>query len=271
LETTFAKTVRDWLLSEAPAASFPVVGLWPFGCFFQPTPDERKFVYRIIVAKTTGQGAAYHNGAPPPEEEIAERLGEPFDISTAIFGDPVDFALLDSVANSLARPAVREIELTGSSTTKAVRRASVIADEVDLLATRALGRKRRVCNVGVVSLLIRELSQRGYEVTATDMDPDLIGKSIGSTVVESGLLTPGRIAGADVAVVTGMTLANGTFPDILAAAKAGGTKLVMFCETGSGLAPLLIAEGVSTVVAEPFPFYIFDGRTSIQVHRRGQI
>jgi len=67
-----------------------------------------------------------------------------------------------------------------------------------------------------------------------------------------------------------MTLANGTFPGILAAATAGGTELLMFCETGSGLAPLLVAEGVATVVAEPFPFYIFDGHTTIRIYRRGR-
>jgi Putative heavy-metal chelation len=268
-EPDFGARLRDWVASVAPQGHVRVAGLWHLDCFFQPTAAERKFAYQILLAKTTAQGACYYDGPRVPDDLLEARVGGPFEAATADMRDPVDFALLDSIVNAVAPPPMIGITLWGSSTTKAGERADVIANEVERLCRRRPGRLHTVCNVGGVSLLVRELSANGLRVTVTDMDPKMTGREIlPGTTVAPGSQTLGCVAAADVAVVTGMTLANDTLPDILATAREADTDVVMFCETGSGFAPFLIDEGVACVISEPFPFYIFDGSTLIRVYRR---
>jgi len=54
----------------------------------------------------------------------------------------------------------------------------------------------------------------------------------------------------------------------LEAAKRGGTRLVMFCETGANLCEEYVKLGVDCAIAEYFPFYIFGGTTHIDVFRK---
>ena len=59
-----------------------------------------------------------------------------------------------------------------------------------------------------------------------------------------------------------------TMEDIFEAARRGGTKLVMFCETGANLCQEYVKLGVDSAIAEYFPFYIFGGQTRIDIYRR---
>lgn len=264
----FLERLRDWVRSSSNTASVCIKGAWNIDCIYQPTEVERKFVYQIIVAQTLAQGACYYSGPPIAPDSLVPLVGSPYSFAPHA-SIPVDIALLDSVANSIPQDPYVELYLSGESTKKAAERARLVASEVNRLAC-SLTRSRRVkvCNVGVVSLLVGELIRGGFEVTATDMDSEIIGRRLfDSTIVASGSETLGYVAECDIAVVTGMTLSNDTLPGILRTAREADTLIVMFCETASGCAPFLIGEGAACVVSEPFPFYIFDGLTHIRVHR----
>jgi hypothetical protein len=74
---------------------------------------------------------------------------------------------------------------------------------------------------------------------------------------------------SDLAVVTGMTLASNTLADIIAVANSSGTPIVLVAETGAWFAPeYRDAYGIHSVVAEPFPFYIFSGPSEINLYRK---
>ena len=53
------------------------------------------------------------------------------------------------------------------------------------------------------------------------------------------------------------------------AARESDTRLLVFAETGAFFGPEYCRTvGIDTVVSEPFPFYIFQGVSRIEVHRR---
>jgi hypothetical protein len=125
-----------------------------------------------------------------------------------------------------------------------------------------------VVNVGVVGNVIKMLSARGVRMTATDGDPTLVGSEIGGVEVHDQDRTVELVEESDVAVMTGMVISTDSMEDILEAARRGGTKLVMFCETGANLCEEYVKAGVDSAIAEYFPFYIFGGTTRIDVFRR---
>jgi hypothetical protein len=260
--------LRRWVQSRCQSDVVPIKGLWTFDCIYQPEPKERKFVYQILVAQTTSQGACYYLGTPIPQEHLVSLVGEVYDFSPFPF-PALEIALLDSVAASTPSNPDLELWLAGPSPQKAQQRARIIASEVNRLAMlRVVQRPLRVCNVGLVSLLALELLSEGFDVIATDMQSDVVGKKLFDRVpVYHSDDTCRLVTESDIAVVTGMTLSTNTLRSILDAARASGTAVVMFAQTGAGFAPFYLANGVSSVISEPFPFYIFEGTTCIRVFR----
>jgi hypothetical protein len=97
----------------------------------------------------------------------------------------------------------------------------------------------------------------------------MIGREIHGVKVEDGYRTNELVGSADLAIVTGMTIATDSLELILEAAHAGGTRLLVFAETGASFGEEYCRTlGVDTVVSEPFPFYIFQGTSIIEVFRR---
>jgi hypothetical protein len=125
-----------------------------------------------------------------------------------------------------------------------------------------------VVNVGAVASIIAELQSWGHAVTATDLDPSLVGKQICGIEVISGVRTAEVVAESDVAVVTGMTVSNGTIDNIIEAARGSGTQIIMFAESGASFAGVYLSQGIDCVISERFPFYIFQGASEIGIHRR---
>jgi hypothetical protein len=67
-----------------------------------------------------------------------------------------------------------------------------------------------------------------------------------------------------------MTLATDSLDLIISEARQAGTKLLIFAETGANFGEEYCRTlGVDTVVSEPFPFYIFQGLSTIEVYRNG--
>ena len=268
IHSEFIRQLREWVRENSKIDSVLIKGLWHIDCIYKPSDAERKFIYQIVVAQTLAQGACYYAGPRIQPDHLISLVGTSYSCEQQTPA-PVDIALLDSVANSVRQSTYIELYLSGPSSNKAVERARLIASEVNRLAcTLPNSRRLKVCNVGVVSLLVRELIGEGFEVTATDMDTEIIGRTLfESTTVDASTETLRRVSESDIAVVTGMTLSTETLPQILEAAKLAGTHLIMFCETGAGCASFLIDQGVASVVSEPFPFYIYDGLTCIRVFR----
>ncbi len=129
--------------------------------------------------------------------------------------------------------------------------------------------KPLVCNVGVVGNIIKKLLKNDIDVVGTDFDDEIVGKRLFEKVeIFHGSKTMEMISKSDVAIVTGMALATNTLDEIINVSKKSNTKLLVFAETGANFGSFYVDNGVDSVVSEPYPFYIFQGKTSINVYRK---
>jgi hypothetical protein len=245
---------------------FTIRGLWKTQLLFKPNENERIFEYTYMLAQTIGQGCSYGGDATCAIDR--ELVGQ--DARTVVSEhNCMRIAILDAIFSVFEHHPVRTYLIDGTSIDKTVQRTEIVIDEVmSLLDGVTAKRAPRVANVGVVGNFIRSLTGKGVEVFATDLDESLIGREIFGTTIEGGDRTLARVADSDLALVTGMTLTNGSFNEIFETAKQSGTKLVMFNETGANLGESLCRLGVDSVISEPFPFYIFQGQSRIDIYRK---
>lgn len=250
-----------------PDDDFLIRGIWKVELAFKPNPAERTFNYTFWLAMTRGQGCCYCTG---DDQRGRELVGTD---ARELFGDQtcISIAALDSIYASLPRVPAATFELRGNSIEKTAARTRIIADEALRLLEPVCSRKPKVVNVGVVGNVIRDMKERGCEVWASDMEPEMIGRDVHGVKVEDGYRTNQLVADADLAIVTGMTIATDSLGLIVEAARAGKTKLLVFAETGANFGDEYCRTiGIDAVVSEPFPFYIFQGVSTIEVFRRAE-
>lgn len=251
---------------DYPDELFTIRGLWRTDLIFQPNPEERAFNYTFLLVQTVSEGACYCSTIPA----LAEGhylLGQ--DARTAEHKYRcTQVATVDAMFSAFEKHPDESFTANGTSAEKALWRSRIIVDEV-LRHLELMGVERgRVVNVGVIGNIVRMLLDRGIDVVGTDEDPLLVGSQLSDVPVYGEDRTVEFVEQCDVAVMTGMIISTDTMEDILAAARRGGTKLVMFCETGANLCEEYVKMGIDSAVAEPFPFYIFGGTTRIDVYRR---
>lgn len=158
----------------------------------------------------------------------------------AYLGEIYPHALMPNVRLSMV-PA-------GDSTAKSLFRARAV---VDLLAARP---GQRVALIGVVNSLIQALRERNLRCLPCDFNATLTewGDPVTPYMAEV-------LESADAILATGMTVANGSFDQILNHARQQGVPLVVFAQTGSAIIPRFIGAGVTSVSAEPYPFFWLSG------------
>ena len=251
---------------DYPDEQFVVRGLWRTDLLFQPNPTERTFNYTYLLVQTVGEGACYCSTIPALQEGFY-LLGE--DTRTVEFKYRCfEVAAVDALFSAFEKRPDETKTMVGTSREKALWRSGIVVDEVTRLLELEGIDRGRVVNVGVIGNIVRMLTDRGIEVVGTDEDPILVGSEIDGVPIYGEERTVELVEECDAAVMTGMIISTDTMEDIFAAARRGGTKLVMFCETGANLCEEYVKFGVDCAIAEPFPFYIFGGTTRIDVYRR---
>jgi len=254
-------------MAGAPDDDFRVRGIWKVELAFKPNPAERTFQYTFWIAMTKGQGVCYCTGDDPRGRELVgsdtrELLKEKTCIS---------IAALDSLYASLPRQPVAVHELNGNSVGKTKARTAIILAEAERLLVGVSRRCPRVVNVGVVGNVLRDLRVKGYDVCASDLERDIVGSTVHGVEIQDGTKTFDLVGQSDLAIVTGMTIATDSLELIVAEAKKAGTKLLLFAETGANFGEEYCRTiGIDTAVSEPFPFYIFQGASTIEVYRKDQ-
>jgi len=252
-------------LKESDYSKYPIRGLWKIKLIFRPNLDERTFNYNVILVQTLGQGCCYCNSRSFWSEEKIIGLD-----SIKILNEKncQSIATLDSIYSSIPKNPAKIYQFEGNSKEKAEHRTKIILEETELLLKSINSNKPKILIVGVLGLLIKRLKERGYLTYATDFDKTLIGQSIHGVTIESGMFTPKYVKECDIAIITGMTLSTDTLEEIIDHAQKSGTKLLMFAETGAHFGEIYCELGIDTVISEPFPFYIFEGISKIEIYRR---
>jgi hypothetical protein len=251
---------------DYPDESFIIRGLWRTDLLFRPNPAERTFNYTYLLIQTVGEGACYCATVPALTEGF-QLLGKDCR-KVCIDYRCFQVAAADAMFSAFERHPDETKTMTGSSAEKALWRGQIVVDEVVRQLQLAGSEDGRVVNVGVIGNIIKMLRGKGIEVAATDGDPTLVGSEIGGVPVYDQDRTVELVEESDVAVMTGMVISTDSMEDILEAARRGGTRLVMFCETGANMCEEYVRAGVDSAIAEYFPFYIFGGTTRIDVFRK---
>ncbi len=262
------ETLQEQAFQKSKSLSdenFIVRALWKAEVILQHEVMHRVSRYYAILAVTTGQGCCHYATDVQLDQNIVGQDARKY----IAVKNGVSIALLDSIYSSFPGQAYRVYELHGSPAEKADKRSSLIVEEGARLLEGKNGKEIRVVNVGVVGAIVKKLSDRGYHTFATDLDENIIGQSLYGVTIESGQKTIEYVQSCDLALVTGMTLATDTLDEIVSAAQQSGTKLLLFAETGANFAGEYCRTiGIDTVIAEPFPFYVHQGMSTIAVYRK---
>ncbi|WP_198420932.1 ATP-grasp domain-containing protein [Massilia atriviolacea] len=175
---------------------------------------------------------------------------------------PVRIAALDAYLNAV-RPA-RESALAqamllpaGAPPVRAVARDNAIAALVSIKPGQRVGL------IGVVNPLVEAITRNGGICLPCDFNME---RTQSGLEVARDMLP--ILEQADMIIATGMTLSNGSFDQILMAARRRGIPLIVYAQTGSGIIPRFLGDGVAAVCAEPFPFSQFSADpTAVYLYR----
>ena len=247
-----------------PDEDFLIKGLWKVGLLFKPNAAERTFSYTFLIALTTGQGCCY---CSTHDVELDKDIMGTDARQCRHLARSSQIAILDSIYSTFPSHPHATHNLDGLPSDKAGKRAAIVADETIYQLEQMPGNRNTVVQVGVVGNVVKELHQRGLNVLASDFDPRLVGQDINGVEVQHGSRTLELVEQADIVVATGMTLGTQTLEDIMKAAHASGTKVLLFAETGANFGQFYCRNGIDAVVSEYFPFYIFQGRSRLDVFR----
>ncbi len=260
-------------------ANARINGLWNIRLKYQPAPGERLFEYEVIICQTNiGQGASYAF-EPVDNARMSSLIGKL--VSEIDFHDYDQFslkvAILDSMfANNFPKEPSLELIVSGRSSDKASTRAEIVAGEALRIINRKQqngkikGKKPLVLNIGYVSRFKSVLNRAlDLQFCATDLHPDLVGRMVDGIIIEDGFdHNDDYLEKADVAIITGMTITTQTLSKLIGIAKKYDTEIVIFAETGYNISAHYVDFGVTSVISEEFPYYIFDGSSIIRVFRK---
>ena len=244
-------------------------GVWTTRYWLKLLNESTPFELQYLLVQTRAIGCCYYSVSTEFEMPNPSCIGAS---ALAEFSDPaLEIAALDAAYGALPVPGALHV-LSGENFEKARSRASLIHGEAMRLLPSG-SKVHRVGLVGVVGELLHQFRvSPGIEILATDYASYLADKKMEGVTIKWGEETKDMVAKVDVAVVTGMTLANGSLAGIIDVARRAGTKLVLFAETGHNFASMYLELGVHTVISEEFPFYLScPGPSRVRVSRNSAL
>jgi len=273
------EAAEKWALERAsalPADVFRLTALWYVNFVRQPVPGERKTRYTMKVAQSENYGisAGLTPVLPDPDPDLVGQDTRQI-LKKKLCRDYVErTALVDLVIRSVSRSADQQITLDDAPDAKYAARARIFADEAEALLLRKgakhhKGPTPQVLVIGATAGIISELVRRGFEVSATDLWPEAVGKELGGVRVWSGKTGNARLMKeADLAIVTGMTLANRTLSGLMTLAKKHNASTMIWAITGRNFGDYYTQHGVDCVISDPSPFLLLPGPATMAIWRR---
>ncbi|HET8529782.1 MAG TPA: DUF364 domain-containing protein [Methylomirabilota bacterium] len=252
------------------------MALWSVTFLVQAEASERKTRYSMRIAQSEGYGRSggLGPGLPDPDPDLvgqdARRILKERQWQHGADGA----AITDLVVGQVSRPPDERIVLDDTLHGKYVMRTKIFADEAERVLQRreAQHRKldrRRVLVVGATAGILDALARRGFDVCATDLSLDVVGQTLGGVPVLDGrTATPRLMKDADLTIVTGLSLMNGTLPEIMSLAKTHNTSTIIWAITGKNFGHYYTEHGVDSVISDPSPFLLLPGPATIAIWRR---
>jgi len=261
---------RSWKL---PGELFRLMAFWYIEFFVQWVPEDRKTRYTVRLAQSGNYGLAcgltpaLHDPDPDfigmdTRQILRDRLCRDYLDRTA---------LVDLLIAHVSGSAHERITLDDTIHIKYAGRSRIFADEAERVLRRKgtknlKGSKPRVVVVGATAGIIDALIRRGFEVSAADLSPEVVGKEIGGVRVCDGKVANAPlIKDADLAIITGMTLSNRTLPGLMKLAKQHNTSTIIWAITGKNFGYYYTEHGADCVISD---FLMLPGPATLTIWRR---
>jgi len=266
-----------WALERAaglPAEPFRLLALWSVTFLLQAEAHERKARYTMRIAQAEGYGRSGGLTPPDPDPDLVGQDARRILRERRCRHDADRTAIVDLVMGQISRPADAQVVVEGTAHRKYLLRTELFADEVEWVTRGRDPRYRkadppRVLVVGATAGILDALTRRGFAVSATDLSTDVVGQTLGGLPVQDGrTANPRLMEDADVAIVTGLSLTNGTLPDLVSAAKTHNTSTIVWAITGKNFGHYYTEHGVDSVISDPSPFLLLPGPAAIAIWRR---
>lgn len=228
-------------------------------CMYQttqfPGSTTKYHNYYVLMRVQDAFGACSHTADQLAIEAAAQCSGQT--VAQLLLDNrlPVRIAAMDAYLGAM-KPhrqnctTVAEIA-AGAPLQKAKERDAWIANTAKIVAGS------QVALIGVVNPLVEAIVNRGGICLPCDLQMDT---TQWGQIVEKDMNVV--LDQADSVICTGMTLSNGSFDHIAERARERGIPLTVYAQTGSSIVAQYIGQGVTAVVAEPFPFTQFSGGPS---------
>jgi uncharacterized UPF0146 family protein len=264
---------RSWKLS---GDLFRIRDFWYINLVRQPVVGERKTRYTMKVAQSENYGTSVGltRVLPDPDPDLVGKDTRQI-LKTRLYRDYIDrTTFVDLIMGHVSRPADQQATLNNPVHAKYVARSRVFADEAEKICRRKgsknlKGNKPRVLVIGATAGIISALVTRGFDVSATDLWPEAVGKELGGVKVLSGKVANARLMKeADLAIMTGMTLPNRTLPSLMRLAKKHNTSTMIWAVTGRNFGHYYTEHGADCVISDPSPFLLLPGPATIGIWRR---
>jgi len=272
------EAAEKWALTRAedlPDDLFRLIAIWSVRFLVQAAPDERKACYTMKIAQAEVYGRSGGFGpVPDPDPEL---IGEDTRriLKDRLWRDDGDrLAVTDVVVGQVSRPPDEQVVLDDRAHAKYVARAELFADEAERVLQRRGSanfkrRRPRVLVVGATAGILAALAKRELEVFATDLSADVVGRRLGGVEVLDGASANTRLVReADLAIITGQSLANGTLPGLAQLAKEHDTSTLIWAMTGKNFGHYYTDHGVDSVISDPAPFLLLPGPATMGIWRR---
>jgi hypothetical protein len=273
------EAAEKWALERSrklPEDSFRLQALWYINFVVQHAPGERKTRYTMKIAQseTYGRSGGLTPVLPDPDPNL---VGEDTRriLKNRLWRDYDDrAAIVDLVIGQVSRPADEQILLDGTTHAKYAARPEIFADEAERVLQRKgsrnlKGNKPYFLVIGATAGIIGALVSRGFEVSATDLSPEVVGRELGGVKVRSGKTSNARLMKeADLTIVTGMTVQNRTLPGLLKLAKKYNTSTIIWAITCRNFGHYYTEHGVDSVISDPSPFLLLPGPATMAIWRR---
>jgi len=274
------EAAEKWALErtgELPSEPFRVTARFHIDYVVQQVPQERKtrYIARMVMSdENYGLAFGLTPGLPDLHPNCVGKDVR-WILTDRLCRDSIDrTAFVDLVMGHLSRSANKEnkrVTLEGSERDKYFERARIFAEEAERIIHHkgVKGHDPRALVIGASEGIISALTNRGFRVSATDLSPAIVGRTLGRVKVSNG-----RVANAslmkrtDLAIITGMALSNGTLSGLMKLAKKYNTSTMIWAITGQNFGRYYTEHGADCVISDLAAFHRPLGPASIGIWRR---
>jgi hypothetical protein len=256
------EAAEKWALERAgelPSEPFRITACFHIDFILQQVPHERKTRYIARMAQSGENYGLAERLAPGPPALHPDFVGKDVRriLTDRLRLDRIDrTAFVDLVMGHLlqsANEANKHVTLEGSIRDTHFQRGRIFAEEAETIIHHkgVKGNDPRALVIGATGGIISALINRGFGVSATDLSPAIVGRTLGGVKICNGRFANASLMKkTDLAIITGMALSNGTLSGLMELAKKYNTSTMIWAITGKNFGRYYTEHGADCVISD---------------------